>query len=100
MAVIASALEATLRRKISVEHISFSEKSSHSKIFTVEELAGEWRPVVGSLFSLLASQITKDPAEVLSESSNVARLSETLGRIALATNLAEQPVVGAFAKLL
>jgi AIPR protein len=100
MAVIASALEATLKQKISIEHIAFNEKSSLSKSFTVEELAGMWRPVVGSLFSLLASQITKDPAEVLSDSANVAGLSETLGGIALAANLAEQPALKKFAGLL
>lgn len=100
MAIIASSLEAALKRKISAEHISFSEKTSNSKSFTVEELANKWQPVVSSLFSLLASQITKDPAEVLSDSSNVAGLSDTLSGIALAANLADQPGIKDFIQLL
>ena len=42
----------------------------------------------------------EDPAAVLTDSSKVQGLAETLGGLALAANLAEQPDVKAFTQLL
>jgi len=100
MAVVAASLEATLKRKISIEHVSFSADASNSKNNTVEGLAATWLPVVSSLFSLLATQIGDDPAEVLMDSSKVPALAETLGGLALAANVADQPSFKQFAALL
>lgn len=100
MAVVAACLEATLKRKIDIEHVSFSIDASNSRNNTVEELAARWRPVATSLFSLLATQLSDDPTEVLSDSSKVDGLAETLGGIALATNLADQPEFKKFGELL
>ena len=100
MAVVAASLEATLKRKVSAEHVSFSAAASNSKSHTIEELAAKWLPVVSSLFSLLATQIGDDPAEVLMDSSRVTGLAETLGGLALAASVADQPQFKQFVELL
>ena len=100
MAVIATSLEATLRRQVDIETIGFSDAVSNAKNMTVEELSMKWKPIVSSLFSLLATQVGDDPAEVLSDSSRVKSLSETLSGLALAANLADQPAFKEFAGLL
>ena len=100
MSVIAASLEATLQRKIDTDSIGFSDAMSNAKNKTIEELAAKWRPIVSGLFSLLATQVGDDPSEVLTDSSKVKSLSETLGGLALAANLAEQPAFKEFAGLL
>ena len=100
MAVIAASIEATLKRKINVEHVGFSTEASNSKNNTLEQLAVRWRPVATSIFSLLATQLGDDPAEVLTDSSKAKGLAEIVGGLALATNLAEQPDFKKFAELL
>jgi hypothetical protein len=89
MAVIANCLESTLGRKIDVDSIGFSVAASTAKNNTVEELSANWVPVASKLFSLLATQIGDDPAEVLTDSAKVAGFAETLGGLALAANLAD-----------
>jgi len=100
MSVVAACLESILKRKINIELIGFSVEASKSKNNTVEQLAARWKPVAASLFSLLATQLGDDPTELLSDSSMVAKLAETLGGIVLATNLVDQPDFKKFAKLL
>jgi len=100
MAVVAGSLEATLQRKVEPEHVGFSANASNSKNFTIEQLAAKWKPVVASLFSLLATQIGDDPAAVLSDSSRVGGLAETLSGLALASQLADQAHVQDFIALM
>jgi hypothetical protein len=100
MAVVALSLESALKRKIDIETISFSNTTSTAKNKTIEELASAWRPLVSSIFSLLATQIGDDPAEVLSDSSKVAKISETISGLALAANLSEQSASNDFVALL
>lgn len=100
MAVVAASLESALKRKIDIETIGFSDATSTAKNKTIEELASAWKPLVSSIFSLLATQIGDDPAEVLSDSSKVEGISETISGLALAANLSDQPTFKEFEGLL
>lgn len=100
MAVVAKCLETTLKRKIDAESVGFSAKSSMANTLTAEELTQIWKPVVSSLFSLMATQIGDDPTEVFADSANVDGIAEKLGGMALASNLSEQAAFQNFAKCL
>lgn len=100
MAVIAKCLEEALSKKLNMETVGFSDQMSNAKKQTIEELANKWRPVVASLFALLATQIGEDPSDVFADTTKVASLAETLGGMALATKLAEQPDFKTFIQLL
>lgn len=100
MAVVAGCLEASLKRKVDRQTIGFSTVSSNAKTYTLEQLALRWQPLVASLFALMASQVSEDPAEAFSDPTRIDSIVGTLEGLILAANLADQADFKAFAGLL
>ncbi|MEB1609571.1 AIPR family protein [Xanthomonas campestris pv. campestris] len=100
MSVVGGALESVIGQPINLETASFSKDASNSKNYTVEELAAFWKPVARSLFSLLASQLPDDPSEILNNPGKAKELADTIGAMASAANVSEQPAFKKFSELM
>ncbi|WP_167517595.1 MULTISPECIES: AIPR family protein [Achromobacter] len=100
MAVVGACLETIVARRVDTEHVAFSQEASDARRKTLEELALAWKPVVMAIFSIFATQIGDEPADVLADGAQVTRLAETISGIVLATNLNQQPAIQEFIALL
>jgi hypothetical protein len=100
MAVVAGCVESALKRKIDRQSIGFSAANSSATAYTIEQLSNRWQPLVNSIFALMASQVTEDPAEAFADSARIEKLVGTLEGIILAANFADQPDFQTFAGLL
>ncbi|UGW99556.1 AIPR family protein [Pseudomonas aeruginosa] len=100
MAVISAMLEELLERPVDVEHVSFTKEASLSKNFTVEQLANKWLPLVTDIFTMMATQITADPMEVLTQSDLVPQLAERIAAMVTASGMQSKDTTQAFIDLL